>query len=284
MRRYQTMRIGSLDEFASITGWPSPMAFLAGATDIMVQAHKDTLPAAITLVDISAMEELRGIRMEEKELVLGSLTTHGEVMASPFVARYANGLREACSIMGSPQVRNRGTLGGNICHGSPAGDSIPPLHTLDAVLVLARGNARRRVPIREFHTGPGKTVRQPDELLLEIRIQAREERHGDFLRLGQRGALAISKVSVALAGTLEGKLVKELSLAMGAVAPRVIDAPQTGAFLVGKSLDDQVIERAAEIIRDEAVPIDDLRSTANYRRRMCGVLLAGLLERWRAHS
>jgi len=175
------------------------------------------------------------------------------------------------------QIRNRATIGGNIANGSPAGDTTPPLYALGAAIEISSVKTKRVVPIEKFFIGPGKTVLKTNELITAIKIP-RLHNHGFFMRLATRRALAISKVSVAASLILKKSKVESAKIALGAVAPTVIRASRTETYLIGKELTSEVIEEASGIIKEEARPIDDIRSIAAYRKEMTGVLLARGLE------
>ena len=243
---------------------------LAGGTDTLVEAKDGKLDRA-RLFDLTAVPELSGIEEDDEHIRIGATATHTEMMASPLLHRYVPALPIGCSWVGGPQIRNRGTLGGNLAHGSPAGDTIPALYVADAVVQVVSVSDRRDVPITEFFTGPRKTVLAPDELILGVRVKKRPGVRAAFLRLGQRQAQAISKVSVAVALTFKEGRPDWVRVALGAVAPTVIRAPRTEAALLEGGYD--ALKRALEAVQEEARPIDDLRSTRDYRRAMTGVLL-----------
>jgi xanthine dehydrogenase iron-sulfur cluster and FAD-binding subunit A len=243
---------------------------IAGGTDILVAA-RDGKANAASLFDLTAVPELRGIEEMGHEIRIGAAVTHAEILASPLVARYAPALPVACSWVGGPQIRNRGTLGGNIAHGSPAADSVPPLYVADAKVEVVSVSDRRDVAISDFFLGPRQTVLAPDELIVGVRIPKRAGVRGAFLRLGQRQAQAISKVSVAVAMTFRGGQPEWARVALGSVAPTVIRAPETERALLTGGYEG--LKRAMEAIRNEVRPIDDVRSTREYRREMAAVLL-----------
>jgi xanthine dehydrogenase FAD-binding subunit len=193
------------------------------------------------------------------------------MVASPLLRRFAPALPEACAVIGGPQIRNRGTLGGNLANGSPAADCVPPLYAADAVVELVSISARRELPIERFFTGPRQSVLEPDELILRVRIPKRAGVRAAFLRLGQRQAQAISKVSIAAALTFQDGRPDWARVAFGSVGPTVIRAREAEkALLAGGP---EGLRAAADAARGEVQPIDDLRSTRDYRRAMAGVLL-----------
>jgi len=246
---------------------------IAGATDIIVQVlERKKDPGA--LLTISYLDELRFIREDKGTVTIGALTTHREVERSPIIRKKAKLLSEAAFIVGSPQIKNLGTLAGNVVNASPVADVVPPLMVLGSVLTLKSSSGERRIPIGEFATGPGATVMRPDELLVEISFAAlRPDEISFYERLGQRRLLSISKVGVAFRARREGKKLSDVSIALGAVAPTVITAPRTAAFLEGKEYSEEVAAEAARIVESESKAITDIRSTAFYRNRMAGALL-----------
>jgi carbon-monoxide dehydrogenase small subunit/xanthine dehydrogenase small subunit len=249
---------------------------LAGGTDILVRA-KDGLQSRAALFDLTAIPELRGIQEQDDHLWIGATATHSEMMRSPLVAAAAPALPAACAVIGGPQIRNRGTLGGNLANASPAADTVPPLYAADAVVELASVSARREVPIGEFFVGPRQSVLARDELILGVRVPRRAAVRATFLRLGQRQAQAISKVSVAVAMTFRDGKPEWVRVALGAVGPTVVRARETEKALLGGGWD--ALQRAKDAVRAEVRPIDDLRSTAAYRREMAAVLLERAVRR-----
>jgi CO/xanthine dehydrogenase FAD-binding subunit len=250
---------------------------VAGGTDILVRL-KDQC-AWPPLVDVSRLEELRGIACEGAWLRVGALTTWTEVERDALLQRHADVLVEAAHEVGSPQIRNRGTLGGNVANASPAGDAIPALLALDAEIELRGMAGTRRVAAGAFFCGPGKTVLTHDELIVAFWLPVRAGWRGTFLRLGQRAALAISKVSVAVRLCGAGRQVEDCRIALGAVAPTVIRAPAAENALCGRPLDAAGMAAAAAAVCAAARPITDIRSNEPYRRAMCGELLCRALTR-----
>lgn len=251
-----------------------PLFYLAGGTDLLVYAKDDLIPPS-TWFDVTAIPELKGIRVEDGQVVVGGATTHHDLMRSDVIRRYAPALVEGCWNIGGPQIRARGTVAGNISNASPAADTVPPLYTLGATLELASPRGRRTVAIEEFAQAPRKTVRQPDEVILAVRFPARANLTGAFLRLGQRKAQAISKVSVAVSAVREREGFSYLRIAYGAVAPTVIRTPRAEEVL----LKGGTVDEACRVVADEVFPITDLRSTADYRKAMAPVLLRRALAR-----
>jgi carbon-monoxide dehydrogenase medium subunit len=263
----------ALELMAPGTGEVRPVA---GGTDLLVEAVDGKQDRA-RLFDVSAVPELRGIEDRGDHVWVGASTTHTEIMESALLARVAPALPQSCAVIGGPQIRNRGTLGGNLANASPAADTVPALFAADAVVELVSISARRAVPVADFFTGYRKTVLAVDELIVGVRVPRREGVRGAFVRLGQRQAQAISKVSVAVALTFEGGRPRWVRVALGSVAPTVVRAPGAEAALLAGGWDG--LQKARQAVRDEISPIDDLRSTRDYRREMAAVLLERAVRR-----
>ncbi len=253
---------------------------LAGGTDL-VPAIRRGICTAGALLDLSRLDDLRTIREDESEIFIGAMATHAAVAESEAVRTHLPVLAAACGSMGCAQIRNLGTIGGNLCNASPAADSIPPLIVLGATCEVRNVRGSRNLSLCEYCTGPGLTCLSADELLIGIRIEKPAARpdpaprsRGFYLKLGQRRAMAIAKVSVAFLAREEDGVLSDVRIALGAVAPTVCGAPETVAVLEGRTLDRRTIEKAAETVRTECRPIADVRSTIEYRREMVGTLLA----------
>ncbi len=255
---------------------------LAGGTDVVVRL-KDQLVWP-PLVEISRLAELRGMTEQDGWLRLGALSTWTDIERAPLAARHADVLVETAREVGSPQIRNRGTLGGNVANASPAGDSLPALLVLDAELELRGTQGTRRVAVAQFCRAPGQTVLLHDELIAAIWLPVRAGWRGAFARLGQRAALAISKVSVAVRLLLRDGLVQDSRIALGAVAPTVLRVQAAEDVLRGQRLTEKVVQAAAAAVCAAARPITDIRSNEPYRRAMCGELLQRTLARLAAPS
>jgi len=267
----------SLEEALEILAQrPGEARAVAGGTDILVKA-KDGAVSRAALFDLTAVPELRGIEERGDHLWIGAGSTHTEMMGSPLVLRHVPALPAACAVVGGPQIRNRGTLGGNLANASPAADTVPPLYAADAVVETVSISSRRDVAVADFFTGPRQSVLAPDELITGVKVPLRAGVRGAFLRLGQRQAQAISKVSVAVAMTFRDGRPDWVRVALGAVAPTVIRARETERALLSGGYDG--LRRAKEAVKDEVKPIDDLRSTRDYRREMVAVLLERAVSR-----
>lgn len=262
-------------ELLSIENPPQP---IAGGTDVMV-ARKDNPARFPALLVLDNLRELSGIHKEDSRIRIGSRTTHAEIEKSEILQAYAPVLSSAASEIGSVQIRNRGTIGGNIINASPAGDLIAPLIALNATVELQSTKEKRQVSLRDFFRAPGKTVRLPQELLIAVHFALPDARErGAFMKIGPRKAVACSKVMIAVQALVDRGTLDWIRIAIGAVAPTVIRARQTEFLLSGKALTPELISEAGETIRAEISPITDIRSTADYRRHVTGVLLERALE------
>jgi CO/xanthine dehydrogenase FAD-binding subunit len=234
---------------------------IAGATDVYVSLNFGTLTTD-RFLDIWGLDELRTISTHNDRLVIGALTSYSALIQSHIVAEHVPMLVDASRVVGGVQIQNRGTLGGNIANGSPAADGVPVLVATDADVVLRSASGERRVPITQFYTGYRATVMRPDELITAIEIPRVEGKQW-FRKVGTRAAQAISKIVMAAVRSDNPRI------ALGSVAPTVIRVPKTEAALASGSS----IDEAAEILATEIVPIDDVRSTADYRRQVTVNLL-----------
>ncbi len=239
-----------------------PLTPLAGCTDVFVQFNFGTLRAK-NFLDLSRLAALRRIRVQDGRLVIGAMATYTDLIRSRLVRGRLPMLVAAAREVGGPQIQHRGTLGGNVVNGSPAGDTLPVLAAVDATLVLASAEGERRVPLTGFYTGYRASVLRPDELLVAIEVAPVEGRQW-FRKVGTRAAQAISKV--VMAAVRDGTP----RIALGSVAPTVVRLPRTEAALAGGA----EIAVAQRVLADEIRPIDDLRSTARYRLRVAANLLA----------
>jgi len=249
---------------------------VAGGTDILVQARDRSLGRG-ALFDLTNVAELRGIDESDQHVRVGAAVTLHEVATSPLLARHCPALPVACAGVGGPQVRNRGTLGGSLASGSPAADTVPPLVVADAVVELVSISDRREIPVAELFTGVRKTVLAPDELIVSVRVPKRPGVRAAFLRLGQRRGPVPAKVSVAVAMTFHEGRPDWVRVAAGGVAPTVIRAVAAEKALMGGGYDS--LRQAMAAIKDEVRPVDDLRSTREYRREMTAVLLERAVRR-----
>ncbi len=252
---------------------------LAGGTDLMVDVNAGRCRPS-TVLSLSGVPELRGWRREGDELWLGACLTYGEMDGE--LASLLPALCQAARTVGSPQIRNAATLGGNLGTASPAGDTLPVLAALDAVVELQGPAGERSLPLLEFVTGVKKTAMQPGEIVTGVRVPVLRGPQ-EFLKVGTRNAMVISVVMVAVVVDLDGRTVRA---GLGSVAPVPVRAREAEQY-AGEQVDwssgrlrgDDVASRFGELCADAAAPIDDHRSTAAYRRRAVSVCAARGLAR-----
>jgi CO/xanthine dehydrogenase FAD-binding subunit len=257
---------------------------IAGGTDLLVRHEHHT--TRLKLLDLSALDELRGIGETDDAIHLGALTTYTDIIQSPLLRQWAPALVMAAREVGGPQIQNVGTVGGNLVNASPAADSVPPLFVLAARLVLRSVRGERTLPVHEFATGPGQTRLERDELLVKIilpKLQGDGQRVMVFEKVGPRKAQTIAKASVALCGWLNEGRWQQVRLALGAVAPTVMLAPQTAQLLMSERFDADLLRQVIDTAAAECSPIDDIRSTASYRRKLVRGLLARNLQQSAYH-
>jgi CO/xanthine dehydrogenase FAD-binding subunit len=246
----------------------------------MVRITGELGPPPERLLDLWQLDELRGIEMRDGALVMGALTTYTDMRRSAHVAAFLPALAEAAATIGAAQIQNRGTLGGNIVNASPAGDTLPVLLATDARIVLGSRRGERTVAAPGFWTGYRTTARSEDELVLRVEVPLPAGRQVRFRKVGTRRAQAISKVVMALAWVPEGVTGawRDIRVAYGSVAPVPVRLPPVEAVLEGTLPDPEVAARAARTVEASITPIDDVRSTADYRRMVSGRILLRLLR------
>jgi CO/xanthine dehydrogenase FAD-binding subunit len=245
---------------------------IAGGTDAMVERAAG-IPDARGYLDLGALDELRGIRLEDGALVLGAATTYDELRRSPLVGAHVPVLAEMARQVGAVQIQNRGTLGGNISTASPAGDSLPVLLALDAEIVVGSTRGERTIAAAVFFPAYRRTALAADELILRIRVPIRPDRTVVFRKVGTRQAQSISVVVLAVAWRPEDGAWHDVRVALGSVAPTPIRARAAETALEGAPPSKEVAAVAAATLAAEIAPIDDVRSTAEYRREVAGRVL-----------
>lgn len=276
---YEVLQPRSLKEaLALLAREPGAWRPLAGGTDLMVSFEAGKLPPGRYL-SLWKLDDLRGIRTGKSAVTIGALTTYTAIRGHAVLAKHFPMLGEAARLTGAPAIQNRGTLGGNIANASPAADTPPALLAYDAEVELVSRAGARWVPYTELHLGYKKLALRPDELIARVRlpIPARRLVHS-YRKVGTRGAQAISKVCVALVARTEKKIVTEVRIGLGSVAPVPFRAFAAEGFLTRKRLGPSLAEEAARALRDEIAPIDDIRSTREYRLLVAGNLLADFVD------
>lgn len=247
---------------------------IAGGTDIIPAIRKGVLfPSFGHMVDLSSVKELSYIRKMDSWICIGAITRLAEVGDSEMIREYVPILSEAIQHIGSLQIRNQGTIGGNLCNASPAADTAPPLLTLEAKVLLKSMKQERVIPLDQFFLGPGKTILAPGEILAEIQIPI-PQNGGSFcfLKLGRRNAFTLSIVSVATWVKAEQETFRAVRIALGAVAPTPKRALKTEEYLAGQKVSEETIGSGSKLVSEEVQPISDVRASADYRKDMANIL------------
>jgi CO/xanthine dehydrogenase FAD-binding subunit len=268
----------TLDE-AFVAMASAPHRPVAGGTDLLVQITGEIGEPPERVIDLWGLDELRGISVEPGALVIGALATYTDIRRSSDVAEFLPALADAAATIGAAQIQNRGTLGGNAANASPAGDTLPLLLATDAELVLGGPRGERTVPAAAFWTDYRRTALAQDELILRISFPIVEDRQVRFRKVGTRRAQAISKVMMALAWERrDGGEWRNVHLALGSMAPTPVRASGTEGILEGAMPTPDVADAAVAALAEELSPIDDVRSTADYRRAVAGRVLHRLIR------
>jgi CO/xanthine dehydrogenase FAD-binding subunit len=252
---------------------------VAGGTDLLVQIAADVSPSPDRVMNVGCLDELRGIALDGDELVIGALTTYTDLRQSALINELLPALAAASATIGAAQIQNRGTIGGNLVNASPAGDTLPIWLATDAVIVLGSAGGERPVGADTFFTGYRQTARRPDELVLRVRVPLLPRRHARFRKVGTRRAQAISKVVLAVSWqTGEDGAWRATRVALGSVAATPVRAVRTESALEGRHPVRDTADSAVAALEGEIHPIDDVRSTADYRRQVAGRVLRRLLR------
>ena len=256
---------------------------IAGGTDLLIELRRGARQAGV-LIDVTRIGKLDQVYLDADGLIhIGPTVTHNLAAAAALLVERGFPLALACSQVGTPQLRNRGTVAGNLVTASPANDTITALWALDARLTLRSVRGERTLPLAEFYQGVRRTVLAPDEMVTDIAFPALDDnQRGTFAKLGLRRAHSIALVNVAVLLTFDDDIVSQARVTLGSVSPTIIRAPEAESALVGKPLSEENIAQAAALAARAAAPIDDIRAGAGYRREIVGVLvrraLAGLRD------
>lgn len=278
----ETYNVTSVDEVLNILSLRGEKArIVAGATDLILEIERGVRKGITTLIDITRIPGVDQIILDKDGIIhLGPLVTHNHCVASKLIQEKAFPLAQAALEVGAPQIRNRGTIAGNLITASPANDTITPLMALGARVTLRSLEGERQVPLKDFYRGVRKTVMRPDEMLVDISFPAMSGMDiGTFIKLGLRRAQAISIVNVAIVlqfqedvnGNPSELIIDKAVITLGAVAPTIINAEDAETYLTGRRLDEETIETAALLTEKAATPIDDVRASKEYRREMVRV-------------
>lgn len=282
MKDFEYASPQSLNEaIALMTQYGSDGAILAGGTDLVVQMKQGS-KAPKCVINTKGIGELDDITYSEDQgMSIGPLVTHNSLASNPIVQERYGLLGQAASSVGTFQIRERGTIGGNICNASPAADTIAPLICLKAMLRLNGLKRERVVAIEDFFVGPQKTKREADEILSRIELAPLPVRTGGvYLKLGVRKALEIAIVGVAALLTLEknSRRCKEARIALASVAPVPLLCKKAAEVMIGKNVKEDIIDKVARVAQTETQPISDVRGSAQYRTEMSYVLTKRALQ------
>ncbi len=264
----------TLEELLALKQTRPGLFVFAGGTDLMIRMRNQLIqPDALACLD--QLETIREIEETENEIAIGAGATHSQILANPGIQHHFPVLIKAIETLGSPHIRNMGTLGGNIVTASPAGDCLPPLTILKAQVELAGKEGFYRMPIGDFITGPGTTLLSQDQILWRVLIPKTPSfRIHHFEKVGLRRSLSIAVVSLAaIMNTGNSGQVKELRMAWGSVGKTVITCPEAENLLCSGMLNHESLGMAAELVRHTVCPISDIRATSDYRQRVAGNLL-----------
>ena len=247
--------------------------FLAGGTDLLVQI-KSGIKKPNLVIDVKKIVELNNIEeISENEFIVGASVSGANLNRNKKFASLWPGVIEAFRLIGSEQIQGRASLGGNLCNGSPAGDSVPALIAAGCTAIIAGPDGKKELPIEEFHTGPGKTVLKNGEMLVSLKFPKRESNSSDaYLRMTPRTEMDIAVVGCGVNLTLDNDICTSVRVSLGAVAPTPLLIKEASDIMVGTNLNSEVLEKVARICMDSCNPINDKRGTIEYRIKVAGVL------------
>jgi len=253
---------------------------IAGGTDLLIQYY-DRLYEVNNWLDLKNIKELKEIRIYQNQMEIGAMVTHAQLENSEDIKKYFPVLCLAASDIGSPQIRNRGTIGGNIVNASPAGDLLAPLMAYKAKFKLLSDKDETLVPAENFFLGPKKTVLRPDQLLAQIILPLpRKDTHGCWIKIGKRKALIIATITIALVVEMDegNNTVKDVRTCLGSVAPTPIEIKEIRKKMIGKDFNQLNFTELGQIVEDKISPIDDIRGTREYRKDIAKNIMINALE------
>ena len=263
---------------------------IAGGTDLLVQYY-DRLYEINNWLDLRKIKKLKNIEIKKNHLTIGAMVTHAQLEKSAEIKKYFPVLGKAAADIGSPQIRNRGTIGGNIVNASPAGDLLSPLMAYDAQFKLLSFQKEVVISAEEFFIGPKKTILEPAQLLTRIILPLPSERtYGSWIKIGKRKALIIATIALALVVEMakDNRTVKDVRTCLGSVAPTPIEIKEIREKTVGKNFSQLDFNQLGQIVEDKISPIDDIRGTKEYRKDVAKEIMINALEEinaaWRLYK
>lgn len=274
MPNFNYARPTNISHLKEVLEQNQPSTMVAGGTDFMVQFRMGKINPDF-VVDLTGVEELKNIINNDEAITIGSMVTHSEIASSDLIKEKATALTEASSLVGSPQIRNTGTIGGNMGTASPAGDTLPAILALGAKINIMGPDGECEVKSEEFFIRPGKTVLKSGEFIASLSFEDIKGVYGSaFVKQGKRNALAISVVNSAVWVKIDktSRKILEARIAVGSVAPTPIRVNVAEQYLIGKVLTEEVKAEVERLVSENVKPIDDVRSTAKYRKETAGVI------------
>ncbi len=271
--RFEFHRPKTLDEVVELMDrFGEDAKLMAGGTDLLIRMQQKVIKPR-HVIYLKSVDGLDGIEERDGGVFIGACATLSQVAESPLIREKFLALSNACSIMATTQVRNKGTVVGNLCNAAPSADTAPPLIAMEAKAIIYGKNGRKEVPLEEFFKGPGKTVLEGPEFVEGVFIPYQPENSFTaYLKFSHRSKVDIAIVGVASRVQVEDGICKDARIVLGAVAPVPMRARETESFVKGKAIDEEVAQEAGSIASRESKPITDVRATEEYRRHIVGVL------------
>jgi len=273
----------TVEEALGLASGASNPKYIAGGTDLSLQI-RDGVFSPDTLIDLTCIDELKGITETGRGISIGAATTLSEVADSEVLP---STLIRGARLVGSPQIRSLGTIGGNICNASPCGDTLTPIIALGAILRTVSPSGLREIPAEDFFLGPKKTILKEREILKEVIIEKQFLRGSSFFKkIGRRELQSISQVNLALWLVMDKPegVVSRIRVAVGSCAPVPLRAVKTEAFLEGKKLSDDAIDRGVAVLLSEISPVTDVRASLSYRKLVAGTFFREAMKEARDDS
>ncbi|MHC2994107.1 MAG: FAD binding domain-containing protein [Candidatus Atribacteria bacterium] len=264
----------------TLSKYGKEIKIIAGGTDLLVQYY-DRLYEVSAWLDLKNIEELKEIKIYQNQMEIGAMVTHSQIERSEDIKKYFPILSQAAADIGSPQIRNRGTVGGNIVNASPAGDLLSPLMAYQAQFKLLFSKGEAIVPARDFFVGPKKTILMPEQLLAQIVLPLPNERtYGSWIKIGKRKAVIIATITLALVVEMDedNKIIKDVRTCLGSVAPTPVEIKEIRAEMIGKRFNQLDFNQLGQLVEDKISPIDDIRGTREYRKDVAKEIMINALE------